>query len=142
VKTVRTILLIDDSDDDEFLTRRALKKAGVGCNLLRVCDGQDAIDYFGRTGRYADRQVFPDTELVLLDIHMPRISGFEVLQWLQDHPIEPAPFVVVMLSSSQESRDRAKALALGAQGHCAKPPGAELFEALAKDHQMQWLGPG
>jgi len=141
VKAVRTILLVDDSDDDEFLTRRALKKAGICCGLLRLRDGQDAIDYFGRKGPFADRQAYPETELVLLDIHMPRVSGFEVLKWLKAHKVEPAPFVVVMLSSSQETRDREAALGLGAQTYCAKPPGPELFAELARAHSVQWSGP-
>jgi DNA-binding response OmpR family regulator len=139
VKVVRTILLVDDSDDDEFLARRALKKAGIACTFIRLSDGQDAIDYFSCAGRFRDRAVDSDAQLVLLDINMPRVSGFEVLTWLSSHKIEPAPLVVIMLSSAQEERDRDLALRLGAQTYCAKPPGPALFAALAADHGVQWV---
>ena len=136
--TVRTILLVDDSDDDEFLTRRALKKAGFACNLLRLTDGQQAIDYFSRTGPFADLGKYPPTELVFLDINMPRVSGFDVLVWLKQHPVTPAPYIVVMLSSSSESRDRNKAAELGADHYCTKPPGAQLFQELSQQHGFHW----
>ena len=140
--TVRTILLVDDSDDDEFLTRRALKKADLACEVLRVSDGQEAINYFSRTGIYADRQKYPETQLVFLDIHMPRVSGFEVLAWLRDHPVDPAPYVIIMLSSANESRDRLQAAALGAHNYCAKPPGPQLFAELAERHGFTWISAG
>lgn len=140
--TVRTILLVDDSDDDEFLTRRALKKAGYACDVLRVSDGQQAIDYFGRQGEYADRKKYPETQLVFLDIHMPRVSGFDVLNWLREHPVDPPPYVVMMLSSADESRDRLQAAGLGAHNSCAKPPGPQLFAELAERHGFTWISAG
>jgi CheY-like chemotaxis protein len=134
--------LVDDSDDDEFLTRRALKKAGFACDVLRVLDGQQAISYFARTGVYADRQKYPETQLVFLDIHMPRVSGFDVLTWLRDHPVDPPPYVVIMLSSAKDTRDRLQAAALGAHNYCAKPPGPQLFAELAERHGFTWISAG
>jgi DNA-binding response OmpR family regulator len=137
-KIVRTIALIDDDNDDEFFLKRALKKAEIGSGLLRFHDGQQGIDYFARKGRYADKGKYPDAQLVFLDINMPEASGFDVLKWLHANQLNPSPFVVVMLTSSDNPRDRQEAQRLGALDYAIKPPSPALFDELAEKYSLHW----
>ncbi|HEX2021710.1 MAG TPA: response regulator [Candidatus Thermoplasmatota archaeon] len=107
----RTILLADDNDDHRFLTRRALAPlcAEAGAELLLARDGQEALDVLRARS----------VDLLLLDIKMPRLTGFEVLAALRDERIEPRPRVV-MLSSSEHAQDVDQALALGADDYVTK----------------------
>jgi DNA-binding response OmpR family regulator len=138
---VKNILLAEDRDDDVFLFRRSLRRAGVSSALHVFEDGRPALDYLGGAGPYADRLVHPMPELVILDIKMPFVSGFDVLRWISLHR-DILSLVVVMLSSSGEIRDRNTARELGAHLFAIKPPGPELFVELAKQCDLQWPGEG
>ena len=137
-RTVRTVLLIDDSDDDEFFLRRSLIKSGILANLIRIPGGREAIEYFSREGKYADTVLFPESDLVFLDINMPSVSGFDVLTWLQTNQPVNAPFVVV-LSSSEEFRDKAQAKKLGARSYASKPTSGNFFADLANELGLVWV---
>jgi len=119
-----TLLLIEDNEDDVFLLRRALRETS-GFNLQIAEDGQQAIDYLSGVGRYADRRQFPLPTLMLLDLKLPYIPGFQVLTWIRSHP-EFKNLPVIMLTSSPEDRDREKAAELGALGYFVKPPSRDL----------------
>lgn len=108
--TKTLILIVDDSSDDRFLYCHVLKKLGLGESIVEVEDGEEAIEYL-------KRELAPD--LVLLDLKMPIISGFEVLQWINGQPVLKTVKVVVMTSSVIES-DREKAMGLGAKGYFTK----------------------
>jgi CheY-like chemotaxis protein len=138
LRTVRTVLLIDDSDDDEFFLRRSLAKAGIQANLIRIPGGREAIEYFSRVGAYADTVKYPESDLVFLDINMPSVSGFDVLAWLQTNRPLNAPFVVV-LSSSEEFRDKDQAKKLGARGYATKSSSGNLFTDLAAELGLVWV---
>jgi CheY-like chemotaxis protein len=138
LRTVRTILLIDDSDDDEFFLRRFLTKAGIQANLIRIPGGREAIEYFSRVGVYADKVIYPESDLVFLDINMPSVSGFDVLTWLQANQPLSAPFVVV-LSSSEEFRDKDQAKKLGARSYASKPTKGNFFTDLAAELGLVWI---
>ncbi len=78
-----TILLVEDNPDDAELLEYAFRKAGIANPLLAVTDGDAAVQYVGGTGAYADRRRHPLPELILLDLKLPRRSGFEVLGFIR-----------------------------------------------------------
>jgi CheY-like chemotaxis protein len=129
------VLLVEDSPDDVFLMERALKKAGLLWNLTVVMDGQEALDYVAGAGKFAQRQQFPIPSLVFLDLKLPYLSGFEVLAAIRQHPMLRAVPVVV-LTSSPEQRDEQRAMQLGANAYCLKPPAAEMLRDISKRDWM------
>src|SRR5438270_829679 len=102
--TDASILLVEDNDDDVLLVRRAFAKAKLGTPLAVVRDGDAAVEYLGGGGPYADRERHPLPALVLLDLKLPRRSGFEVLEWVRRHPVLRR-LPVVVLTSSKETAD-------------------------------------
>src|SRR5262245_27723433 len=123
------ILLVDDSLDDTFLIRRTLEKAGMGklCNV--VADGQEAIEYLCGEGVYADRATHPFPTVILSDLKMPRMSGFELLRWVRKHP-ECAVIPTILFTSSAIESDVQQAYQLGANAYMVKPTSPEEFEEL------------
>lgn len=122
----RTILLVEDNDDDVFAMRRALKKGSI-CNPLHVVtDGQQALDYLSGHGKFADRTQYPLPFLVFLDLKLPYVHGFEVLEWMRTQR-DLSSIAVVVLTSSAENRDHERAFALGARSYLIKPPTAEIL---------------
>ena len=115
-----TVLLVEDHQSDILLARRAFKKVDLTSILNVVEDGDAAIAYLSGAGEYGDRDRHPLPELLLLDLKMPRRSGFEVLQWLEQQPqLEDLP--VVVLTSSQESGDVERARSFGIHSYLIKP---------------------
>jgi CheY-like chemotaxis protein len=117
----RAILLAEDDENDVFFMRRALQKAEIEYPLQMVTDGQQAVDYLSGEGQFGDREQFPLPSIILLDLKMPFLDGFEVLSWIGSQPaLKHIP--VVVLTSSAEERDRRKAEELGAKAYFVKPP--------------------
>jgi CheY-like chemotaxis protein len=83
VTTNRSLLLVEDNEDDVFLMRRALQGAHVVNPLQVVEDGQEALDYLGGNGKFADRAQFPLPAVVFLDLKLPFMSGHDVLAWIR-----------------------------------------------------------
>jgi CheY-like chemotaxis protein len=118
------ILLAEDDRDDVFLMERAMLKAKISLRMHNAKNGEEALNYLQGNGQYADRVAYPIPALILLDIKMPYVNGFEVLEWIkQQAALIHIP--VVMLTSSLEEADREKARALGALDFFIKPPTAE-----------------
>src|SRR5437016_5944587 len=88
-----TILLVEDNEDDILLLERALRNARLANPLKVVKDGEEAIKYLSGDSAYADRTRYPFPFLILLDLRLPRLSGYEVLAWIRDHPdfVHPLP---------------------------------------------------
>ena len=137
------ILLVEDNEDDAFLIERAFQRANILNELRLVTNGQEAIAYLSGTGSYTNRTDNPLPRLILLDLKMPGIDGFEVLQWIRRQP-GLAPMRVVVLTSSTDVRDVNLAIQLGADGFMIKPADflrlVEFSEALA-GHWV-WLQEG
>lgn len=115
-----TILLVEDSEDDAFAFRRALKKAGVTHRVEVASDGRQALDYLLQviTGGDADR--FPPPAIVFLDLKLPYHDGMEILEWIR-RQAALSQLKVIVLSGSDEPRDRERAKSLGARGYLVKP---------------------
>src|SRR5687767_13728739 len=115
-----SILLAEDNENDVLMLRRAARNAKFSSPLQIVNDGEEVIAYLRGEGKFNDRRRYPLPGLLLLDLKMPRKSGFEVLQWLREQPQFFARQVVV-LSSSDEIRDINRAYELGANSFLVKP---------------------
>ncbi len=118
------ILLVEDEDDDVFFMEWAMRKVSHAPEMRRVCNGREAIEYFQGTGKFADRTQYPLPNLVFLDLKLPFVHGFDVLDWIRSRPAYKDVYVAV-LSSSLEMADREKASRLGANTFCGKPPTPE-----------------
>lgn len=115
------ILLAEDDENDVFFMRRALRKAEVTFPMHLVTNGQEALDYLRGAGKFSDRDQYPLPSIMLLDLKMPFVDGFEVLTWISSQP-SLTEIPVVVLTSSAEERDRQKAAELGAKAYFVKPP--------------------
>ena len=132
------ILLADDLDDDILLIKRAFRKGKITNPLQVVRDGEEAIAYLKGEGKYANRAEYPLPDLMLLDLKMPRIDGFEVLRWIRQQPGLKALRVVV-LTSSEDIRDVNQAYRLGANSFLVKPLEFEHFVETGKFLKDYWL---
>ena len=115
---MRKVMVVEDSDDYAFLLTRALNHSRRFSIVWRAKDGQEAMAYLGGTGQFSDRDRFPLPDAVLLDILLPKKSGFEVLEWLTKQPQMP---IVVMLTVLENNSQRQKALNAGAHAFDVKP---------------------
>jgi CheY-like chemotaxis protein len=132
------ILLAEDDENDRFFLHRALQRAGLPNRLITVQDGQEAINYLAGNGAFADRHAHPLPGLLLLDLNMPKLNGFEVLAWLDSQPdFEQLP--VVVLSSSAQESDIQKARDLGADDYQIKPQNYETLITIIRELHSRWL---
>jgi len=135
----RTILLVEDNNDDAFLTMRAMESAGIS-HLIHHCrDGHEVIDYLQKIASDREKQQdvdFPD--LVLLDLKMPRLGGMETLQWIRQHEVFKA-LIVLALTSSSEARDVKAAYQLQINAYLVKPSSLSEMTELARAIRSFWL---
>jgi CheY-like chemotaxis protein len=134
----RAILLVEDDANDALLVQRAFRKAKAANPIRVVEDGEQAIDYLAGRGGFADRERYPLPVLVLLDLKLPRKSGFELLAWLKGQPaLNRLP--VVVLSSSEETSDINRAYDLGANSYLVKPVAFETLQEMVKVLNLYWI---
>jgi CheY-like chemotaxis protein len=132
------VLLVDDNPDDVLLMRRAFKATSITAPLVVTTGGASAIEYLSGAGAYADRSAHPLPVLMLLDLKMPRVSGFEVLHWLRAQPALKRLPVVVLTSSNQEE-DVNRAYDLGVNSYIVKPSGLKEIAEVASQIESYWL---
>jgi two-component system response regulator len=131
------ILLVEDNPDDVDLTLRALKKNNITNQVIVAKDGVEALDYLHGTGLYAGRNVRDLPVVVMLDLKLPKISGFEILKNIrQDESTRLVP--VVILTSSAEQRDMVEGYKLGANSYILKPVDFEQFVEAVKILGLYW----
>jgi CheY-like chemotaxis protein len=131
------ILLAEDDPNDVLLIQRAFQKAGLRDVLKVVRDGEQAIDYLSGHGPYANRERFPLPFLLLLDLKMPCIDGFEALQWIRAQP-ELKRLLVVVLTSSNLQADVDRAYDLGANSYLVKPVEFEEMVHMIQRFEAYW----
>src|ERR1044072_8897754 len=134
----RTILVAEDDPTDAFFLQRAFAKGGVAVGLKFVRDGQEAIDYLRGETPYTDRGAHPLPQLLLLDLKMPRMNGFEVLHWLKTQP-GLKRLLVIVFSSSAETGDINRAYDLGANSYLVKTNETEQLLELVNRVEKYWL---
>jgi CheY-like chemotaxis protein len=132
------ILAAEDEESDRMILELAFEKARSPHPLILVRDGQEAIDYLSGKGHYADRSAHPLPALIVLDLKMPRMNGFDVLAWLTRQP-QYKELPAVVLSSSADQSDVAKARQLGARDYFVKPHRLDNLVAIAQQIQVRWL---
>lgn len=132
-----TVLLVEDDLNDIFLVKRAFKLARIRNPLQVVTDGEEAIHYLKGEGKYGDRTNHPLPKLIVMDLKMPRRSGFEVLEWAKRDPLlRRIPLVVV--SSSEDPMDINRSYELGANAYMIKPVDFRAVEHLFQTITQYW----
>jgi len=133
-----TVLHVDDDPNDTELLRAAARKAGVNFVLHNAEDAEHAIAYLSGSGQFADREAYALPALILLDLKMPRATGFEVLKCIRQHTtLGHVP--VVILSGSELQDDIQEAYNVGATSYMVKPLGFESLVQLVKNINAAWI---
>jgi CheY-like chemotaxis protein len=133
-----SVLLVEDDLNDIFLVKRAFKMARIQNPLQVVTDGVEAINYLRGEGKYADRGAYPLPKLIVMDIKMPRKSGFEVLEWVKSSSTVLRRIPVVIVSSSENPSDINRAYELGANAYMVKPVAFRAVEHLFESITHYW----
>lgn len=130
------ILMADDSSDDVFFVQRALERSRFRDWFGAVSGGEEVISWLRAEGKYSDRDQYPFPTVLLLDLKMPGLGGFEVLEWLASHP-ECKVIPTIIFSSSAEESDVHRAYVLGANAYMVKPSSTEeMVELIGSMHQF------
>jgi len=132
------ILAAEDEASDRMILEMAFQRAKSPCPLILVRDGQEAVDYLARKSHDADHADRGLPALIVLDLKMPRMSGFDVLAWLAEQP-EFKGIPAVVLSSSADETDVRKARQLGARDYFVKPHSLDELIKIAQQILTRWL---
>src|SRR5438105_14931399 len=117
----RTVVLVEDETPDALLIGRSFRQAGVAARLVRLKNGDEAVDYLEGAQPYDDRAAYPLPDAMLVDIKLPRRSGFEVIEWIRQRGTAISCTPVIVLTSSRQQRDIDHAYRVGANAYMAKP---------------------
>jgi len=129
------ILLVDDNPDDIMIAKRAFKKCAIRNKVYVTEDGEEAIQFLRKEGTYKD---VPKSGLVILDLNMPKVDGFEVLKTIKgDSKLKSIPIIV--LTSSSRSEDVERAYKLGCNSFVVKPASFEDFVEAVMEIKRYWL---
>jgi CheY-like chemotaxis protein len=138
MKEPEHILLAKDDEADALLVRRAIHTGGIRACLHVVRDGQEAVDYLSGANVYADRTKHPLPKVMLLDLKMPRLDGFEVLKILRNE-LHFTKLPVIVLTQSEEPSDIKRAYELGATSYFRKPDRLESLSEMIHVLHAYWL---
>ncbi len=134
----KPIMLIEDNPDDETLTLRALKKNNIKNEVVVARNGAEALDYLFGTGPYAGRDLTVMPQVILLDLKLPKVDGLDVLRRLRANELTRL-LPVVILTSSNEERDRINSYGLGANSYVRKPVDFGQFIDAVRQLGLYWL---
>ena len=136
-QTKKIVLLIEDDDNDAELTIETFKSHHIANDVVRLEDGEEALNYIYYRKNYQDREK-ETPSLILLDLKMPKIGGLEVLQELRDHE-NTKHIPVVVLTSSNEEADLMRSYKLGVNAYVVKPVDFQQLTTAVKELGMFWL---
>ena len=134
-----TLLVIEDARDQAILVGIAARRAHSGLDVRVARDGLEGIAYLAGLAPYDDRRANPTPNLIILDLIMPEVDGFEVLEWVRKHP-DPARGPVIVLTSSSNPADEARSLHLGAEAFHRKPSDLDDLGAVVRELVRKWIG--
>ena len=133
-----SILVVEDDSADAFFLEKAFQRILANCAVNRVGDGEEAKAFLQGVGKYADRRAFPLPSVILLDLRMPRMNGFEFLAWLRSDPaLKIIPTVVY--SSSENPADVRKAYEMGANSFLHKRLSMNAVHETMRSFARYWL---
>lgn len=133
-----TIALVEDNEDDLFFMKRALKAADITNPLQVLVNGTTAMEYLQGRGKFADRAAYPLPFLLLLDLKLPDMSGFDILRWIKG-PGGLHTMAAIVLTTSGEIRDIEMAYELRANSFLIKPAGADRLLDLVIALKQYWF---
>jgi two-component system response regulator len=134
----KVILLVEDNLRDEALTLRALSNSNTLNEVVVARDGVEALDFLFCTGAHAERDTSVMPQMILLDLKLPKLDGFEVLERIRgDERTRRLP--VIIFTSSDEEEDMINSYGLGANSYIRKPVDFEHFLVAAKQLGLYWL---
>lgn len=136
-----TLLVIEDAQDQAILVGVAARRAHPGLDVRIVNEGLDGISYLAGEAPFEDRRANPTPDLVILDLKMPDVNGFEVLTFIRER-LAPAPYPVVVLTASEDPEDERRALELGAVDFQVKPTDLDSLGNVVRDIVHQYIGRG
>lgn len=139
ISTEKILLLIEDDPADARLIQRAFEKALVGVRVTRLPNGDDAVAYLSGETPFDNRNSYPLPAVILLDIKLPRRSGFEILRWLRSRKDGLHRIPVVMLTSSRHSVDVDRAYDLGANSYLTKPDNNDQLTKMLAAFDRYWM---
>jgi len=134
----KVILLVEDNADDEALTLRALKKNNIRNEVVVARDGSEALDYLFGSGPHAGRDLRVMPQIILLDLKLPKVDGFEVLNRVRSNEATKL-LPVVILTTSNEDQDRIRGYDLGANSFVRKPVEFDKFIEAVRQLGLYWL---
>lgn len=134
----KMILLVEDSPDDEELTTRALRQAKIANDIVVAHDGAEAVEFLFGEGAHAGRDLSRMPAVILLDLKLPKLSGFEVLHRLRADP-RTRLIPTVILTSSSEEEDMLKSYEFGANSYVRKPVDFSQFVSAVSQLGIYWL---
>ena len=132
------ILVAEDNDDDVVLLLRSFRRGSLINPVFVVRNGIEAIEYLRGEGRFSNREEYPLPALMLLDLRMPMMDGFEVLYWVRQHPTLRT-LRIVMLTTSEDMRDINRAYQLGANAFLVKPTDLGNFTKINEALKGHWV---
>jgi CheY-like chemotaxis protein len=139
IPSERLVLLVEDDPADARLIQRAFEKADIGARVTRIPNGDDAVAYLAGDQPFDNRNSYPLPAIILLDIKLPRRSGFEVLRWLRSRSDGLQRIPVVMLTSSRHTVDVNRAYDLGVNSYLRKPDTNEQLTKLLSTFDQYWM---
>jgi DNA-binding response OmpR family regulator len=132
-----TLLVIEDARDHALLVRVAARRAAPGLDVRVAGDGREGIAYLEGTPPFQDRRSHPLPDLIILDLLMPDLDGFAVLEWLREHQFNNMP--VVVLTSSDNPEHEQRSMELGADAFFRKPESLDALDDVVRQIVVEWF---